>query len=190
MKRLLTAAFLGVAATSCGGLRLGSRGPESTSLQSASAPRSDTPAVTLDAVAFYRQKGLIAQGAPLPFVGTANFTASARPDSTHVLVALALATGALTFRREGDQYRADYRSTIALKRGETTIARLEATEVVRVATLRETERSDESVLFQQLLTVAPGSYTLTVAVRDEGSTKSASTDLALRGSQYFHIAGN
>jgi GWxTD domain-containing protein len=43
-------------------------------------------------------------------------------------------------------------------------------EIVRVPTFQETQRADESVLFQQVLRLLPGTYHVTVAVRDVGST--------------------
>ncbi len=43
-------------------------------------------------------------------------------------------------------------------------------EVVRVPTFQETLRSDESILFQQVLRLLPGNYTVSVTVRDVGST--------------------
>jgi GWxTD domain-containing protein len=110
-----------------------------------------------------------------------SFVATPSVDSTNVLVSLSLAAGALTFRREADQLRADYRVSLTVRRGESTVARLETTQPVRVATIRETARTDESVLFQQLLTLAPGEYRLTLVVRDEGSGKSSNPpEMAVR----------
>ena len=43
-------------------------------------------------------------------------------------------------------------------------------EIVRVATFQETLRSDESILFQQVLRMFPGAYKVNVTVRDVGST--------------------
>jgi GWxTD domain-containing protein len=122
---------------------------------------------------------MLAQSAPLPFTGSIGFLAAARGDSTHALVSLSLAAGALKFGREGDGYRADYRVTITLARGGATVARVDVVEPVRVATLRETRRADESVLFQQVLTVPPGQYTMSLNVRDEGSGLGSSQELSV-----------
>jgi GWxTD domain-containing protein len=43
-------------------------------------------------------------------------------------------------------------------------------EIVRVSTFQETQRADESVLFQQILKLTPGPYKVSVTVRDAGST--------------------
>jgi GWxTD domain-containing protein len=166
----------------CGGVQLGTRPVTAT------PPQRDEPvpraATTLDATAFVRQKGLLAQGAPVPFIGSVAFAASPTPDSTHAIVSLALSADALTFKRESDEYRADYRVTLHLRRDATTIAHADATEPVRVATLRETSRGDESILFQQLLTAPPGLYTLTVEVRDIGGGRAATYSAGLRVPSY------
>jgi GWxTD domain-containing protein len=59
------------------------------------------------------------------------------------------------------------------------VRRVEADQVVRVATFRETSRGDESVIFQQTLPLAPGQYTLSLAVRDGGSARSSVQEVAL-----------
>jgi len=165
-----------VAMNACGGVQLGSR-PTPTPRATSALPTRASGNPNLDAADFYRKLGMLAQGAPLPFTGSIAFVATARGDSTHTLIALSLAAGELKFGRDGDGYRADYRVTIALSRSGATVARVDVVEPVRVATLRETRRTDESVLFQQLLTVPPGQYTLTLTVRDEGSGLAASQDL-------------
>src|SRR5437868_4652016 len=63
---------------------------------------------TPDASDLYRQIGLIAAPAPVPFVAKISAFASASPDTTLVLVSLSLPNKALTFTREGDRYRAPY----------------------------------------------------------------------------------
>lgn len=123
-----------------------------------------------------REAGLIAQGSPLPFTGALHFVAGSRPDSVYTLVSLSFAASALTFRRDGDQHRADYRVTITHRRNAPLV---DATETVRVATLRETARTDESVVFQQMLTLPPGRDTLSVSVRDEYSGKAATSTISV-----------
>jgi GWxTD domain-containing protein len=122
---------------------------------------------------------MIAHGAPLPFTGTVTYFATAT-DSVYALVALTLSPSALVFRRESDQHRADYRVMISVNRGEATVARVEAIETVRVVALRETVSSESSIIFQQLITVPPGNYSLSVSVTDEASGKRGATDLPLQ----------
>jgi GWxTD domain-containing protein len=135
-------------------------------------------------VAYYRQRGLLAHGAPLPFTGSLGFAASRTADSSHLIVALALHADALTFRREGDMFRADYRVSVRLRRDAEVVALADATEPVRVATLRETSRAEESVVFQQVLTVPPGAYALSVEVRDMASGRSGAHSLAVQVPSY------
>jgi len=65
---------------------------------------------------------------------------------------------------------ARYRVTLSMQRPNAPSVDLSREEIVRVATFQETLRSDESILFQQVLKVLPGAYKVSVAVRDVGST--------------------
>lgn len=130
--------------------------------------------------AIYRRMGLLAPAAPVPFVGTVRFLGTARPaDSTLALVAVSLPNRALTFVRDGDRFRASYEVRAEVRRGAQVVRRVEAEEVVRVASVRETTRGDESVIFQQTLALAPGPYTLSVAVRDGAGVRNAAQELAI-----------
>ena len=121
----------------------------------------------------YRQAGFIAEASPIPFIGSVRYLAGP-PDTTLVVIGFSLANRALTFAREGDRYRASYGTTADLRQGGATIRHIEAHEVVRVVSFKETTRNDESVIFQQILSVAPGQYVLSLAVRDEGSSRAGS----------------
>jgi GWxTD domain-containing protein len=116
----------------------------------------------------------------MAFTGSVGFAATAGADSSHAIVALALNSDALTFRREGDAFRADYRVSIRLRRDAEIVAMADATEPVRVATLRETSRADESILFQQVLTAPPGTYALSVEIRDLGSERSGAHTVSVQ----------
>jgi GWxTD domain-containing protein len=175
--------FAAVAATlvvACGGSR-----PERPP-GGAPAPTSDgTPPVPstgpkYDQVRLYQQLGLLARGAPMPFVGNASFLASATKDSTHVLLGVGLSNAALTFSREGDRFRASYTIEIALKQNGSTVKQTEARESVVLTSYRETSRIDESIIFQELLTLRPGLYNLVLTVRDDGSSRSSTEDVTLQ----------
>ena len=129
--------------------------------------------------AIYQRMGLLAPAAPVPFVGAVRFVATARPDSTLALLAVSLQNRALTFVRDGDRYRAAYEVRAEFRQGGRVARRVEAQQLVQVASYRETSRGDESVIFQQTLPLPPGQYTLSVAVRDGGSARSASQDAAV-----------
>jgi GWxTD domain-containing protein len=116
----------------------------------------------------------------MPFVGSVSFFATPTSDSTHVLVAISIANGSLTFAREGDRFRAGYTVGISLKSGVTDAVKpIEAHEAVVVSSFKETTRSDESVLFEEIITVAPGRYEFAVSVRDDGSARISEDAVAL-----------
>ena len=144
----------------------------------ATPPRQRNPmSGSLDVTGLYRQAGLIAEAAPLPFVGDVRFLAGPSSDSTLVLLTLSLPNRALTFASEGEQQRAMYAIALDLRQGAATVKHVTAHEVVRVGSYRETQRADESIIFQQFFTAPPGQYVLSVSVRDEGSARNASHEL-------------
>ena len=134
---------------------------------------------TPDASELYRQIGLIAASAPVPFVAKVSAFASSSPDTTLVLVSLSLPNKALTFTREGDRYRAPYEVKITLNRGTTEAANVDAMEIVRVGSFREINRTDESIIFQHYFHVPPGAYALSANVRDVGGSRGAGQDVSI-----------
>src|SRR5438309_1808844 len=124
----------------------------------------------LDAGSVYGSLGLLVGGPALPFVATVRYFADAAPDSTLALFALSLANHALTFQRDGSGFAAQYHVDVVF-RGDSGATRQFATdETVRVRTLQETNRSDESVIYQQFIAVRPGLYHVDVTVRDRNGT--------------------
>lgn len=121
----------------------------------------------MDVARIYERAGFIAEGGQVPFIGTVGYFASARPDSTVALVALSLSNRSLSFLRGGDQYQGAYTVVLEIRRDSAVVRRIEAREEVRVASFRETTRGDESVIFQQFVSLAPGNYALLVSLRDE-----------------------
>ena len=126
----------------------------------------------LDVVRLYREIGLIAESSPVPFVGTTHALATASPDSTLELLTLSLPNRALTFAREGDHYRASYDVMLDVRQGATSVRRVQGRQAVRVAAYKETSRGDESLIFQQYIRLAPGSYNFALTVRDAESGRS------------------
>lgn len=124
--------------------------------------------------AVYRQMGLMATDAPLPFVGKVSYFATSSPDTTLMLVTISFSNRALTFTRQEEQFSAPYETRILLTRDTVTVRSISATEIVRVSSFREISRSDESIIFQRFLRVPPGPYKLSLAVRDGGSARAAS----------------
>jgi GWxTD domain-containing protein len=144
----------------------------------ASAPRRGTT-TTADAVTLYQESGLIASALPVAFVGTVGYFRGGMSDSTLTLVTLSMPTRSLTFSREGDRFRATYTVNAELRRSGETPTRITATETVRVPSFRETQRSEESIIFQQFTQVAPGTYTLALSVRDEGGARRGSREVEI-----------
>lgn len=124
--------------------------------------------------AVYRQMGLMATDAPLPFVGKVAYFATSSPDTTLMLVTISFSNRALTFTRQEEQFSAPYEARILLTRDTATVRSVIANEMVRVSSFREISRSDESIIFQRFLRVPPGQYQLSLAVRDGGSSRAAS----------------
>ena len=124
----------------------------------------------------YNQMGLIATGSPLAYVGKIAYFAGRTPDSTTVLASISIPNRVLSFVRDGDTYRAPYEVHLKLSQGANEVKSVNAMEVVRVATFKEVNRTDESVIFQNYLKLAPGEYTVSFMVRDISSNRSATQE--------------
>jgi GWxTD domain-containing protein len=161
MRRHLIAALLGGAALGCGSWkRVGS--------QDGPAP-ADQLTQIMDISRFYQRLGRLAAAEPLPFVGSVAFAAGPA-DSVIAALGLSLENRAFAFQREGNLFVARYRVGISFQREGVRSVDLTRDEIVRVPTFQETLRADESVLFQQILRLTPGTYKVSVTVRDAGST--------------------
>ena len=132
-----------------------------------------------DAVKLYRQMGLLAEAGDTPFVGSVAFLGSNSPDSTLLVLTVSVPTRALTFVRENERYRASYSATLSMTRASEGIRRFETHHIVRVASFKETTRSDESVLYQQVVRARPGSYELSFSLRDDAGGKGSSIDATM-----------
>lgn len=142
-------------------------GAPSTNTGNRRVPASD------DLVALYRRMGLLAESGETPFVASLSFFAGVRADSTVMMLTVSLANRVLTFKREGDHYRAEYQVGFEASQGGRKVVERSRDESVRVLAFRETTRVDESVLFRQFLTLAPGTYDMRLTVRG-GATGSGS----------------
>src|SRR4051812_48871727 len=126
-----------------------------------------------DVSSVYRQIGLMAAPNVLAFVGKISSFATTRPDTTLVLASISIPNRALTFTREGERYRAPYEVRLTLSREGGEAANVNVMEIVRVGSLRETNRTDERVVFQHYFRIAPGVYDLSVMVRDVTGSRTA-----------------
>ena len=136
---------------------------------------SETLTRALNTTQFYQKLGRLAGAEPLPFIGTVAFAAGPA-DSVIGVFGLSLENRALAFQREGNVFVARYRVSLGFQREGSPSLDLAREEVVRVPTFQETQRADESVLFQQILRLVPGTYKVSVTVRDVGSTSESRAD--------------
>lgn len=170
--RSLLAVSLATVVAGCGGTNPGRAADRSLEVL-------PTDGALTDATRFYRTMGLASAHAPVSFVGKVAYFASPYPDTTIALVTISIPTRSLTFTRDSDIYRAQYGVQLRLTRAGTEMQRVDATEVVRVGSFRETTRTDESVIFQRYLRVPPGPYTVGFSVRDMGSTRVSADTLGV-----------
>lgn len=129
-----------------------------------------------DPTSVYRQLGFFAKGDPVPFVASVHFLAGPSPDSTWAVFGLSMASNALSFRRVGGALEGRYRVEVVFRRGTEIVRQFGSDQTVRVGTMGETRRADESVIFQQFLLLPPGELTATVVVRDRYGLESARDD--------------
>lgn len=168
LRRLLLTALILALGAGCASQAPGRRGPA----PDAPGLRRDTRNISFDPAPLYRQMGMIARGLPFPLVGRVGYLAAATPDTTHVVLGLSFAPTSLSFTREADnRYRAAYAVGITVERNGLRVASVETNETVVVSSYRETSRTDESLLHQEILDLPPGTYTMTVAVRDVASQR-------------------
>lgn len=130
------------------------------------APATERLPQIFDPMRVYREMGLLADPGPLGFIATARVLAGPQPDSLLVGVGVSLRNRGFAFRRDGNEFVAEYRVEVTLRTATGLAAMSARDERVRVSSFRETQRSDESVIYQDFLTVAPGDYVLAVGVRD------------------------
>lgn len=165
MVRMRGVLFLVVMLAACGSWsRVGGDGQQ---------PVSETLTDLFDTYAFFQRIGRLSASGALPFVGDVAF-AGGPNDSTVAIVGLSLQNRALGFQREGDGFVARYSValTLAPADGRTPLI-LRRDEAVRVASFVETQRADESVLFQQSFHIPPGEYTITASLRDPATGASS-----------------
>ena len=130
---------------------------------SAGAPR------LFDASSVYRSMGALVGGGDLPFVASVRYLAGPAPDSTLALFSVSLTDQTLTFQRRGAEFVAEYHVEASFRTDSTSVSpirHIASDAQVRVRNFQETLRTDESVIFQQFVTLPPGVYYVSAMVRD------------------------
>ena len=169
--RRLSLALLGVAVTACAGGPAARGGPPGA--ESPTAPRRGDLAAQANVTQVLQNIGLLAGGLPLPFNGSVATLPGPVADSALAIVSLSFPTVAFSFVREGDRFRASYSVAVEMRNNGAIVARVETNDTVRVLSFKDTQRGEESVLYQQQLLVPPGTYTMAVLIRDGGTSRSA-----------------
>jgi GWxTD domain-containing protein len=171
-RTLATAVRLGAALllTACG------RTAVQVGPQQASTP-APTDTSVLESTDPYRRAGFLVGEGALPFVGISRYFATESPDTTMVLIALSIPPRALSFVRAGDRYAAYYSVKADIMSGPTLVKTERPAGEVRVASIDETRRGDEGIIFQRALRIPPGNYSLRLTVQDSiGASAGSSTD--------------
>jgi GWxTD domain-containing protein len=130
-------------------------------------PQQTVPGISEPSTA-YRELGFLAGGRPVPFVGSVDFFATASPESTLVLLSVSLSNSALSFQRAGALFQGLYRVE-AFFRADSGSHQIISDQAVRVGSFIETQRTDESIIFQQSIQLPPGDVSVTVVLRDRNS---------------------
>jgi GWxTD domain-containing protein len=163
MRRLFTPALLLV--TACGSWqRVGS--------DTAPPPEEQAISQLVDMPGVFRSMGRLAAGPPLPFVGTVGLVAGPG-DSAFAILAISLEAKNFTFTKSGNDFIARYHVDMVAQRQGAPPVHLSQDEQIRVRSFAETQRADESLLFQKILRLAPGHYEFGVTLTDGTSTRQA-----------------
>jgi GWxTD domain-containing protein len=142
--------------------------------------QGETLTQILDLNAVYRRLGRLTAGAPVPFVADLAFFGGPG-DSTVTVVGISLENRALSFQRDGDAFVARYRVEVtASPTAGGTAVRRGKDQVVRVATFPETQRSDESILFQEGFNLAPGEWRVALTLSDGSGGRTSKAEGAYR----------
>jgi GWxTD domain-containing protein len=130
----------------------------------------------------YQQLDRMVSASGVPFVAVSAQLPGAA-GNTRVLIGVSVANRSLAFERTGDLYQARYRIEYTLTRSGAAPITAANEAVVRVATLQESTRNDESLLLQQELVAPPGNYVLSVRLTDRTSNLSgvASDSVTVEG---------
>ena len=123
-------------------------------------------AAPYDSREIYRSMGYLVDTAQLRFVGSLRYLAAPTPDSTIVVFGLSLSNRALSFRTQGSDFVGRYHVDISFS-GDSGYARdVSRDETVKVHSVVETQRTDESIIYQENIPIRPGIYGVSVVVRD------------------------
>ena len=118
----------------------------------------------------YQDLGMLA--GPDDFAAVARFATLAGPaDSTYLLLSMSLPNSAVRFQRDQNGFAAQYHVNAVVLRDSARVAQIDRSETIRVGSFAETNRTEESVVFQDMTALAPGHYLVRLQVKDENSSR-------------------
>lgn len=117
----------------------------------------------------YERLGRMVATGDVPFIGTVAMVPGPG-DSVRAIIGVSLSNRAFAFERDGDAYAARYRVEYEIRRPDAPPVMVARDGVLRVPTLQEAMRTDETLLLQQEVALRPGAHEVTVRVLDRGST--------------------
>lgn len=156
--QVFTAVLLTCIATACGGRRTPHR---------PTVERNQPIARPLEV---YHRLGFMAGPPEFPAVAQVA-TLDGPGDSTYVLLSLSLPNNALRFHRDQVGFYAEYRVRATLHRDTVQVQQIDRRETVRVSNFIETSRTEESIIFQDVIATLPGDYVLRLQVNDLNSSR-------------------
>jgi len=159
IRRLIAASGI-VAVGACGPWqRVGAPPPKEPVAQEATA--------LFDPTAVYRTLGYVTGAGQIRFVGSIRMLAGHTADTALAVVALSMQNRYLAFRRDAGGFAASYRVELAFRQGLTLVRQVVRDERVVVGTFAETQRAEESIIYQEFVPVPAGTYRLSIIVRDQ-----------------------
>src|SRR5216117_3477810 len=172
--RCVALVLTAVLAAGCGSMQRAGM-PETAPRRGNASPR------LFDASSVYRSMGALVGGGALPFIASVRYLAGPTPDSTLALFSMSLTNQTLTFQRRGAEFVAEYHVEASFRTDSTSraaVRQIGSDEQVRVRNFQETLRTDESVIFQQFVTLPPGIYYVMAMVRDRNGPAFARAERA------------
>ncbi len=114
----------------------------------------------------YRTLGFVTGAGDIPFVGNARLLASQVADTALAMVALSMENRYFAFQRDSSGFAASYRVELMFRQGTLLVRQVVQDERVVVSTFAETQRAEESIIYQDFVPIPAGSYDLSIVVRD------------------------
>ena len=133
--------------------------------------RGETLTQILDVQAAFKRIGRLTAGSPLPFVASVSFLGGVG-DTTVAIIGISLSNRSFGFQRDGNDFVAHYRVDLTAQAQGRPPVTLGKDQTVRVPSFEETQRVDESILFQDALLLPAGPHHFVVAIRDRDSQNS------------------